>query len=104
MIRKSGYRFSEKDHAQTKGIKREDGSKKSHPALMEGRRARFRSRSISFDLKNTASHALPCQPFLRDSARKSEACTTIRQATAFILVRKREQACTSTGARSPGPL
>src|SRR5437016_3189831 len=33
MIRKSGHRFSEKDHAQTKKIERDDDSKKSHHAL-----------------------------------------------------------------------
>src|SRR5271156_3591509 len=33
MIRKSGHRFSEKDHAQTKKIERDDDSKKSHPPL-----------------------------------------------------------------------
>jgi hypothetical protein len=32
MIRKSGHRFSEKDHAQTK-IERDDDSKKGHLAL-----------------------------------------------------------------------
>jgi hypothetical protein len=32
MIRKSGYRFSEKDHAQMR-IERNDDSKKSHYAL-----------------------------------------------------------------------
>src|SRR5258705_2373011 len=33
MIRKSGHRFSEKDHAQTKKIERDDESKRSHHAL-----------------------------------------------------------------------
>jgi hypothetical protein len=33
MIPKSGNRFSEKDHAQTKSLKRDDDSKKNHPAL-----------------------------------------------------------------------
>jgi len=33
MIRKSGYRFSEKDHAQIKEIEPDDDSKKSHLAL-----------------------------------------------------------------------
>jgi hypothetical protein len=32
MIRKSGYRFSEKDHAQTKKMERDDGSKNGHHA------------------------------------------------------------------------
>jgi len=41
MIPKSGYRFSEKDHAPPKKLERDDDSKKSHPALgrpMAGRR------------------------------------------------------------------
>src|SRR6516225_8216776 len=33
MIPKSGNRFSEKDHAQTKELERDDDSKKNHPAL-----------------------------------------------------------------------
>src|SRR5271166_2397851 len=33
MSRKSGNRFCEKGHAQTKVIERDDNSKKSHPAL-----------------------------------------------------------------------
>src|SRR6516165_4417726 len=33
MSRKSGYRFSEKGHAQTKKVEQDDDSKKSHPGL-----------------------------------------------------------------------
>jgi hypothetical protein len=38
MIRKSGYRFSEKDHAQTKKLERKGDLKKSHPASVKSYR------------------------------------------------------------------
>jgi len=41
MSRKSGNRFCEKGHAQTKALERDDDSKKSHPALTNGRSSAY---------------------------------------------------------------
>ena len=49
MIRKSGYRFSRKRSCSNKGIKREDDSKKCHPALGRPRPVRVHPNTVMIE-------------------------------------------------------